>query len=431
MYEQTRLTKGEQLWIGVIFFSVVLVAAEAPYSLTFHTRLQSWQIWSDLIISSIFIADLIRNFRRLKKKQRKGTVQTSELSNDRILSTIIDVLACIPCDVIFWLLGASPTSWIKFIRLFRLIRVVKIFTVMNNLTLIPKWLKIQILLFSSLIIIHWFTCVWIMIYPPGDSSAVEYYVKSFYWTVTTLTTVGYGDISPTTTGGRIYTMVVMLVGVGVYGVVIGNVSRIFAESARYKEQTREKFSDLSAFMKHYQIPSRLQGEVFNYYNHLFTKRLSDNDQKIISELPQALKHELQIYMNMKLIRNLPVFKFCSQACLKEIAAALEQRYYGPHDYIIRIGEVGDEMFVIGHGTVDVIIADGNTVAQLHEGQFFGEAALLKETTRNANVRATTYCDLYRLAKDDFLRIIKSYPELLESMESVTNKRGSDSKKKNS
>jgi voltage-gated potassium channel len=161
---------------------------------------------------------------------------------------------------------------------------------------------------------------------------------------------------------------------------------------------------------------------------MYSKRLSDNDTKIISELPQALKVELQVYMNMKLIRNLPVFKFCTQACLKEVASALEQKFYGPGDTIIRIGEIGDEMFVIGHGVVDVILEDGSIVAQLHEGQFFGEAALLKETTRNANVRASTYTDLYRLSKDDFLRIIENHPDLLENLQNVSAKRASDRKK---
>jgi CRP-like cAMP-binding protein len=131
---------------------------------------------------------------------------------------------------------------------------------------------------------------------------------------------------------------------------------------------------------------------------------------------------------MKLIRNLPVFKFCSQACLKEVASALEQQFYGPGDTIIRIGELGDEMYVIGHGVVDVILEDGSVVAQLHEGQFFGEAALLKETTRNANVRASTYTDLYRLSKEDFIRIIELHPELLENMENVTTRRKNDRRK---
>ncbi len=426
MIMKAKKSKGEMIWFGIIFWSVTFTAAEAPYSFTFSTKLQSWQIWSDVLISIIFTIDFIYHLREFRKKH-KNKLLRNKINNKDFIYLVVDLISCIPFDLTFYLfgIGVSAGKFLKLIRLFRLIRIVKIFSVVDSLTIVPSYVKFQLVVVSSLIVIHWIACGWILLHPVYDSSQVEYYVKSFYWAVTTLTTIGYGDITPTGIVDRIYTMIIMILGVGVYGLVIGNISRIFAEAARYKEQSREKFQDLSLFMRHYHIPDRLQSAVFNYYNHLFSKRLSDNDQQIIGELPLALKQELQIYMNMKLIRNLPVFKYSSQACLKAIAASLEQNYYGPNDTIISIGELGEEMFIIGHGVIDVILKDGNVVASLHEGQFFGEAALLKETTRNANVRAQTYCDLYKLKKEDFLRIIESFPELLENMQKVTRRRSDD------
>ena len=422
----TNLTKGELIWMGVLFWAIVFTALEAPFSLAFETRLQSWQIVTDLLTSLIFIADLTYH---LRQKKKKSIFIKSQIKEDKLKSTLVllvDIIACIPFDFIFWAIGLwGPGHIIKLVRMFRLIRVIKFLSIFENLNFIPRWIRIQIVFISVLVVVHILTCIWVRFNPPLDHDLYTHYIKSLYWTVTTLTTVGYGDITPTSNAARIFTMIVMFFGVGVYGLVIGNISRIFAENARYKEQTREKFNEISLFMKHYHIPERLQNSVFNYYNHLFSKRLSDNDQQIISELPHALKQELQVYMNMKLIRNLPVFKNSSQACLKAIAAALEQQHYGPGDTIIRIGEVGGEMYIIGHGVVDVILKDGNTIAQLPEGQFFGEAALLKETTRNANVRASTYCDLYKLSKEDFLEIIEKYPEVIENMQKATARRSSD------
>lgn len=426
---QGQITKGEAIWHGFIFCAVIFSACEAPWTFSFNTKIQAWQVIADSFISLIFVGDLIYSIR--KYQAQKNLPISKQIQKEKfILQTFIDVLACIPFDLLFYVFDFGLASRaMKLLRMIRLVRIVKFLSLINSLPLIPHWLKVSLISIGSLILVHWFTCIWIVFNPlPLDAQKTEYYIKCFYWTVTTLSTVGYGDITPQTNAARIYTMFVMFVGVGVYGFVIGNISRIFAEKDRYKEQTREKFSELNTFMKYYHIPNRLQLAVFNYYNHMYSKRLSDNDSQIISELPQALKVELQVYMNMKLIRNLPVFKFCSQACLKEVASALEQKFYGPGDTIIRIGEIGDEMFVIGHGVVDVILEDGSIVAQLHEGQFFGEAALLKETTRNANVRASTYTDLYRLSKDDFLRIIENHPDLLENLQNVSAKRASDRKK---
>lgn len=426
MFQTGKLSKTELIRLGVVFWAVVFTAAEAPFTFAFKTDLQSWQIWTDLIISAIFTYDFIDHLKRRRREKKSSLVKSNPWT--KWPAMFIDAFVCIPFDLIFWLWGLGPSAANIFalFRMFRLIRIVKIITILDKLAVVPKWIKFQFSVVGSIIMIHLFTCFWIYLNPWDQTmTRTTYYIQSFYWTVTTLTTVGYGDITPTTNIARIYTMMVMLLGVGFYGLVIGNISRIFAENARYKEQTREKFSELSAFMKHYHIPDRLQNAVFNYYNHLYSKHLSDNDQKIISELPNSLRQDLQVYMNMKLIRNLPVFKSCSQACLKAVASALELRHFGPGETIIKIGEVGNEMYVIGHGVVDIILKDGNVVAQLYEGQPFGEAALLKETTRNANVRASTYCDLYRLSKEDFLQIIETYPELLTSMQVSTNKRATD------
>jgi voltage-gated potassium channel len=103
--------------------------------------------------------------------------------------------------------------------------------------------------------------------------------------------------------------------------------------------------------------------------------------------------------------------------LRDVAQALEEKFYAPGQSIINIGDHGEEMFIIGHGSVEVSLADGKTIATLGEGSFFGEVALLQETTRTANVRAQAYCDLFLLKKSDFLRIIKDFPELLSSMKS--------------
>lgn len=428
MYSQTKLVSKEVIWPLLIFIAVIFTAAEAPYSFVFQTRLQTWQVILDITFSIIFICDIYFNLKEIKNKKDEKKYAKTEEKNKLKETTllIIDIFACIPFDLIFYLFGLGPSAkFLKLIRMGRLVRIIKLYEILNALALVPRYIKLAAALIISLIIMHWFTLFWIFLHPVGSRDHTTYYIECYYWTVTTLTTVGYGDITPTTNIARIYTMFVMLLGVGVYGIVIGNISRIFAEAARRKEQLREKFSELSIFMKHYHIPGRLQSSVFNYYDHIYTKRLSDNDAKIISDLPQALKQELQVYMNMKLIRNLALFKKCSQACLKEVAASLEQHFYAPGDTIIHIGEEGEEMYIIGHGSVDIIISDGTTVAQLHEGQFFGEAALLVQTTRNANVRSNSYCDLYKLRKESFLEIIAKYPELKEVMEQNNKKRSGD------
>ncbi len=428
MLSQSKLSLNEIFWHGVIFFAVAFTALEAPFSFTFGTRIQQWQLWSDALIASIFISDMIYQIRGLVKNRSKRPISKKE-KVFWAFSFCIDIISCIPFDIVVYSFNIhGHFQMLSLVRLFRLVRIFKIFSIMGSFAIIPPFVRITSLALGAVVALHWIACGWILIYPTTDADITNYYIKSLYWATTTLTTIGYGDITPTTNAGRLYTMITMILGVGVYGFVIGNVARAMSQADRHKEHSKEKVTDLANFMRYYSIPERLQTAAFSYYNHLITKRLTENDSTIISDLPQALQQELQTYMNMKLIGTVPVFKHCSIACLKDVASALERKYYSPGQTIIQIGEVGQEMYIIGHGIVEVILKDGNIVASLHEGQCFGEAALLKETTRNASVRAQQYCDLYKLKKEDFLTIIEKHPDLLENMRKVTSKRSSDRRK---
>lgn len=419
MFDDKQLSIQEVLWNGLIFWAVAFTAAEVPYSFVFSKQIKIWQVWTDGLLSLIFFVDLIF-FINKEKEDKGGKLEKVFKRRGKQFWTLlcIDIIATIPFDIISY--SFSFTSGIKVfsvLRLLRLFRIKKIIDIYSNLTFIPQWVRIKIMLISALIAVHWIACGWVLVYPPENISHTDYYVRCLYWAITTLTTIGYGDITPTDNVGRLYTMVIMITGVGVYGVVIGKVTQMFAAGDKHKEQTKEKLADLAMFLKHYHIPKKLQKACFGYYQHLYGKQMGDNDDKIIQDLPQALQAELRTYMNVKLISDLPVFNKCSSACLKEVARNLEQIFFTPGQPIIQTGDIGEEMFIIAHGETEVLVGEEKTpVATLREGQFFGEAALLEETSRNADVRALNYCDLYKLNKSDFLTIIKRFPELLKNME---------------
>lgn len=414
MLEEEEITKFDILWYGIIFWAVAFTAIEAAFSFSFQTTIHNWQLWADALVSLIFATDLYFDLKSLNKERKNPKFR---MTNVIYFHLAVNIVASIPFDVLTWAFDLEHgLQVLPFIRLFRLVRIVKIYSIVHNMTIVPKIIRVQILIVSTMIFVHWIACIWVIIHPPGEQNHTEYYVKSLYWAVTTLTTVGYGDISPTTMVGRIYTMIIMIAGVGFYGVVIGGVTNAIGQANKYREETEEKFADLSLFMRHYKVPKKIQQACFKYYQHIFQQRIGQNDQKIIADLPLALQQELKNYMNMKLISELSIFDGCSSACLKTIANELEQTFYSPGQYMIKVGDIGEEMFIIHHGDAEVTLEDGTVVATLGEGQFFGEVALLEETTRTANVRAKNYCDVYKLNKSDFLDVIKKFPELFKNMQ---------------
>ena len=292
-----HLNTKEFIWIAIIFWSACFTAIEAPFSFVFKTTIQPWQLVVDAIISFLFVIDLFnhyKNFKKIKSKRWSFSVML-----------LVDIFACIPFDLLSYYLG-HQNLFIAF-RFMRMIRIIKVYYLIENITIVPRIFKMQSIFVGFIMVVNWIACGWIFIYPmTPDTDVTSYYIRSFYWALTTLTTIGYGDIVPHGNTGRIFTCFIMIIGVGMYGIVIGNISRMLASADRHKELSREKMSDLLMFMKHYKIPDDLQGAAINHYGHLFSKRVSDNDEKIIADLPHALQQEMQIYMKIKLISSIPM-----------------------------------------------------------------------------------------------------------------------------
>lgn len=83
-------------------------------------------------------------------------------------------------------------------------------------------------------------------------------LHALHWCVTTLTTAGYGDVIPTTDAQKISTMVVMVLGVGVYGYMIGNMATLVANIDLAKAHCISTMERLSTFMRYRNMPLPLQ-----------------------------------------------------------------------------------------------------------------------------------------------------------------------------
>ena len=124
----------------------------------------------------------------------------------------------------------------------------------------------------------------------------------------------------------------------------------------------------------------------------------------------------------EVLERSPLFKGADPMLLRAVIMALRSTSAEVGETIIERGAIAKEMYLISQGEVEVIDASGHLMATLKAGDFFGEIGLLVSVPRTATVRATILCDLFILEQADFLRIMRTYPHLAESMCSAANER---------
>jgi CRP-like cAMP-binding protein len=131
-----------------------------------------------------------------------------------------------------------------------------------------------------------------------------------------------------------------------------------------------------------------------------------------------------------ILRDVPIFSSLSDAELTEILNSPDNgiEEFAPKQAILRESEIGNCMYVVLEGIVEVSIRSGAggreiTIATLRPGDFFGEASLLPENTdrRNASVRALHQCKLFRIDKKHVLLSIQGE---VEESEDITVRRSS-------
>jgi MFS family permease len=119
---------------------------------------------------------------------------------------------------------------------------------------------------------------------------------------------------------------------------------------------------------------------------------------------------------LELLRSIEMFAPLPPGTLEGLASALRPVRFPAGAEIVREGEPGDDFYVIVRGEVDV--AAGSQTITLGRGDFFGEIALLRGTSRNATVRARTDVEAYALDGDAFVAALTGHAASAEAAESV-------------
>jgi CPA2 family monovalent cation:H+ antiporter-2 len=128
----------------------------------------------------------------------------------------------------------------------------------------------------------------------------------------------------------------------------------------------------------------------------------------------------------QLLSKFPVFGDLDANQRAELLSLFKPRSAAPGERVIRAGEIGNEMFFISSGAVEVHIGERKKIP-LGPGEFFGEMALLTGERRTADVTAIDYCLFLILTKNDFDQFIARYPDLRQRINEIAARRAEENR----
>ncbi|MGH0156016.1 UNVERIFIED_CONTAM: hypothetical protein FKN15_029826 [Acipenser sinensis] len=301
-----------------------------------------------------------------------------------------------------------------------------------------------LLMCTFALIAHWLACIWYAIgnverpymvhkigwldgladqigKPYNESNASsgpsikDKYVTALYFTFSSLTSVGFGNVSPNTNSEKIFSICVMLIGSLMYASIFGNVSaiiqRLYSGTARYHTQMLR----VKEFIRFHQIPSSLRQRLEEYFQHAWSYTNGIDMNAVLKGFPECLQADICLHLNRTLLQNCKAFRGASKGCLRALAMRFKTTHAPPGDTLVHYGDVLTALYFISRGSIE-ILRDDVVVAILGKHDTFGEPISLyaRPGKSNSDVHALTYCDLHKIHRDDLLEVLDMYPDFSDN-----------------
>ena len=373
---------------------------------------------SSLFMDILFIADLIINFF---KAYYNFDEQLITKSNQIFLHYLkgyfaIDLISAIPYYSIIkfialnrYLKYGAATNCSHFynhkisdafqiIELLKLIKIIKcisrtnvatnyIISILNALSFFENWSYLIFNICFSFLLLHLTACIHIFIsstaYPSwiiqknlNFSHFSNIYLTSIYFLMTTVTSVGYGDIIGNSFTEFCFQIVILLVGIIAYSWLISSLSNYVKENNKQSEMFDKKLSLLNEIkLEHPNLTKELYDKI---YLHFINNKQKKDKNSLIDSLPHTVKKELLNEMYKPIIDNFNFFKnFKNSDFINRVISKLKPVIAVKNDFVLDQGEIMEETFFVKQGRlslevkIDAIHPEKSVQKLLDEEYFFG------------------------------------------------------------
>jgi len=445
------------LWVLVL---ILYSAVTVPFRLGMdHPATGKW--WTfEVVVSLCFLTDLILNFRTAYLDGDQFVIDKALVVRSYLRGWfLLDLSSSIPLELIDLIFeatsgeggggGAGQLRMLRALRLVRLLRLLRLLKIQQYIDLIEDALNVNMAFLSLLKLVlslcyltHIIGCAWYWLaastaasspdgeaitwltsYDDGagvDASTWVHYLYAVYWALTTLTTIGYGDIIPTNDSERGFALATFLVGTLVFGYMISSVGDMVQNADPNAVKIDEKLDEVKVYLRWHKFKPALAVRIRKYYEFYFSRKSAMDEEAIIANLAPGLRQAAQAHLVHRTVTRIALFAPERPYASLEMQLAV---YEMLHPLLREAKEsITDELSKGAGGARTIFFIRRGTVAAMGDlnelelfeidstvecGAIIGEHSLTSAAQCHVTYIAKTRCEMYAMGVDELRRVVST------------------------